>query len=105
MHLWKILWALDTLQAVKQFLTTSCLAAALTRLVTANELFSVGNVRLLRFVLAHSTIHAIFTQTEVFGVVAWIFLDTAKGQFNCAGHDLIEKVAVMSNYNHCAFPA
>src|SRR6266516_3240292 len=105
MHLWKILWTLDSLQTVKQFLAASCLAAALTCLVTTDEFFCMCNVCLLRLVLAHTTIHTFFTQTEVFCIVSWIFLNAAKGQFNHTGDNLIEEVTVMGNHNHSTPPA
>ncbi len=65
----------------------------------------MGNVRLLRLVFARAALHAFFAQTEIFGVIARIFLDPAKGHFDGTCRNLVKKVTVMRNYHHRALPA
>ena len=101
----KIQWAFNALQSIKQLLTTPCLAAALACLVTTNELLGMGNMSLLRLVLARTTLHALLSQMKVFCVVSRIFLDAPKGQFNDTCCYFIQEVTVMGNDNHSAIPA
>src|SRR5436309_6659472 len=105
MHFRKVQWAFNALQSIKQLLTTACLAAALACLVTPNKLLRMGNMCLLRLVLACATLHTLLSQMEVFCVVTWIFLYAPKGQFNDTCCYFVQEVTVMCNYNHSAIPA
>src|SRR3989442_10188113 len=92
-HLWEILWALDTFQSIQQFLAASCLAAALACFVAANKLFSTGNMFLLCFILTQTALHAFLAQLNVSRVVAGAFFDTAKSHFNGRRDDSFEEGA------------
>src|SRR5205814_6120129 len=105
MHFRKIQGAFNALQSIKQLLTTPCLTAALACLVTTNELLGMGNMSLLRLVLARATLLTLLSQMEIFCVVSWIFLDAPKSQFNDACCHFVQEVTVMGNYNHSAIPA
>src|SRR5436190_11205971 len=105
LHFRKIQRAFNTFQSIKQFLATPCLPAALACLVTTNKLLSMGNMSLLCLILAHSTLHPLFSQVQVSRIVSWVFLDASKGQFNHTRRYFIQEVTVVGNYNHSALPA
>src|SRR5713226_7435757 len=103
-HLWKILWTLNSLQPIQQFLTATCFTTALTGLVTSNELFRMGNMRLLSLIFALAAFHALLAQMQIFCIVTRVFFNTPKSHFNGTRHDLIKEVAVVSNHHHGSLP-
>ena len=104
MHLGKILWTLDTFQAIKEFLSTARLTAALACLVAADKLFRMSDMYLLRLIFTLAAFHTFLAQVKILGIVAGIFFNMTKGHFDGARNNLIKKVAIMSYYNHRTLP-
>src|SRR2546421_9946357 len=78
MHLREILGTLDTFQAIKEFLSTARLTAALASLVAADKFFRMSDMYLLRLIFALAAVHTFLAQVKILGIGAGILFNMTK---------------------------